>query len=104
VDFAATSRQIGKKDLWLALFALAILPGSRATQKLFRVRSRLLGSLPLTIAEIPPERRAIQNLAVFLGIRTEKRVWSTHLILELWRYADFSVLKLLSQNLGSKFK
>jgi hypothetical protein len=34
VDFAATSRQIGKKDLWLALFALAILPGSRANRKL----------------------------------------------------------------------
>jgi hypothetical protein len=30
-------------------------------------RSPLLGSLPLTIAEIPPERRAIQKLAAFSG-------------------------------------
>ena len=56
-------------------------------------RSRHLGSLPLTIAEIPPERRAIHEVGCVFGIRTDKRAWSraflTHLILELWRYADF---------------
>ncbi len=42
------------------------------TVKVFRARSQLPGSLPLTIAEIPPERRAIQKLAAFFGIRTDK--------------------------------
>jgi len=53
---------------------------------------RPLGSLPLTIAEIPPERRAIQKLAAFSGfIPTNAHGpmhFPTHLILELWRYAD----------------
>jgi hypothetical protein len=48
-----------------------------------RSRSPVLGSLPLTIAEIPPERWAIQQLAAF-GIRTDKRACINHSLWPSW--------------------
>jgi len=41
--------------------------GRMVIRKLFRARSPLLGSLLLTITEIPLERRAIQKLPAFSG-------------------------------------